>query len=99
MRSFSIVMYHADIIDFLTNVECVEGRFDTYGTQGRDFTSHLLGGGPTSKGFAKANLSPRTRALLEEVALSEQVCPAAHMQHCTIVYIHTQSCIPMQFHY
>ncbi|KAK9865943.1 hypothetical protein WJX84_012323 [Apatococcus fuscideae] len=61
-----------DIIDFLTNVECVEGRFDTYGTQGKDFTNDLLMGGPTSKGFAKANLSPRTRTLLEEVALSEQ---------------------------
>ena len=64
---------HPDIIDFLTSVECVEGRFDTYGTQGKDFTSNLLMGGPTSKGFGKANLSPRTRALLEEVALSEQV--------------------------
>ena len=63
----------ADIIDFLTNVECVEGRFDTFGTQGKDFTNDLLMGGPTSKGFAKANLSPRTRTLLEEVALSEQV--------------------------
>ena len=59
----------------MQNVECVEGRFDTYGTQGRDFTNDLLGGGPTSKGFAKANLTPRTRALLEEVALSEQVLP------------------------
>ena len=55
-------------------MECVEGRFDTYGTQGKDFTNDLLMGGPTSKGFAKANLSPRTRTLLEEVALSEQVC-------------------------
>ena len=53
----------------------MEGRFDTYGTQGRDFTNDLLGGGPTSKGFAKANLTPRTRTLLEEVALSEQVNP------------------------
>lgn len=115
---------------------CVEGRLDTYGTQGRDFTNDLvccpswtdvnvhaslqcpamcalnfvyytalqchvhehrvrrrhatclhklahmlrcglrgaqLAGGPTSKGFRKANLTPRTRTLLEEVALSEQV--------------------------
>ena len=127
----------ADIIDFLANVECVEGRLDTYGTQGRDFTNDLvrsstlvfqlvlhqaqqlhtgcadqaasnlqrhsaqwhlrrlrgrqqwglkradqtlmhsgclqLLGGPTSKGFRKANLTPRTRTMLEEVALSEQV--------------------------
>lgn len=62
-----------DIIDFLANVECTEGRFDTMGVQGQDFKPALLGeGGKPSKGLKQAKLSPRTRALLEEVALSEQ---------------------------
>ena len=61
----------------------MEGRFDTYGTQGRDFTNDLLGGGPTSKGFAKANLTPRTRTLLEEVALSEQVSSCLSFSICS----------------
>ena len=58
-------------------VECIEGRFDTMGVQGQDFKPELLGesGKPVkeSKGLKKANLSPRTKAILEEVALSEQV--------------------------
>ena len=44
------------------------------GVQGQDFKADLLGPNPKpSKGLRKANLSPRTKALLEEVALSEQV--------------------------
>ena len=49
------------------------------GVQGQDFKPALLGeGGKPSKGLKQAKLSPRTRALLEEVALSEQV--SLHMQ-------------------
>lgn len=49
-------------------------RFDTMGVQGKDFKADLLGpNSKPSKGLRKANLSPRTKALLEEVALSEQV--------------------------
>ncbi|KAK9838781.1 hypothetical protein WJX74_003291 [Apatococcus lobatus] len=62
-----------DIVDFLCNTECLEGRFDTMGVQGKDFKADLLGPNPKPpKGMKKANLSPRTKALLEEVALSEQ---------------------------
>ena len=44
------------------------------GVQGQDFKADLLGpNSKPSKGLRKANLSPRTKALLEEVALSEQV--------------------------
>ena len=44
------------------------------GVQGQDFRRELLGPDPKpSKGLRKANLTPRTKALLEEVALSEQV--------------------------
>lgn len=44
------------------------------GVQGKDFKKDLLGpNSKPSKGLRKANLSPRTKALLEEVALSEQV--------------------------
>lgn len=44
------------------------------GVQGKDFKADLLGpNSKPSKGLRKANLSPRTKALLEEVALSEQV--------------------------
>ena len=46
------------------------------GVQGKDFKADLLGpNSKPSKGLRKANLSPRTKALLEEVALSEQVLP------------------------
>lgn len=46
------------------------------GVQGQDFKADLLGpNSKPSKGLRKANLSPRTKALLEEVALSEQVPP------------------------
>ena len=45
------------------------------GVQGQDFKADLLGpNSKPSKGLRKANLTPRTKALLEEVALSEQVC-------------------------
>ena len=51
-------------------------RFDTMGVQGQDFKADLLGpNSKPSKGLRKANLTPRTKALLEEVALSEQVMP------------------------
>ena len=49
-------------------------RFDTMGVQGQDFKKELLFGAKPSKGLRQAKLSPRTKALLEEVALSEQVC-------------------------
>jgi hypothetical protein len=39
-----------------TNVECLEGRFDTYGTFGFDFTGNLTLGG------ASAHTSPELRA-------------------------------------
>ena len=46
------------------------------GVQGQDFKADLLGpNSKPSKGLRKANLTPRTKALLEEVALSEQVPP------------------------
>lgn len=61
-----------DIIHFLTNVECLEGRFDTFGVFGVDFTGDLTLGGPTPRGLRKANLTERTRPFLEEVALNEQ---------------------------
>ena len=44
------------------------------GVQGQDFKPELLGKGvKPSKGLRQAKLTPRTKALLEEVALSEQV--------------------------
>lgn len=44
------------------------------GVQGKDFKADLLGpNSKPSKGLRQANLSPRTKSLLEEVALSEQV--------------------------
>ena len=51
------------------------------GVQGQDFKADLLGpNSKPSKGLRKANLTPRTKALLEEVALSEQVLPYFPMQ-------------------
>ena len=52
------------------------------GVQGQDFKADLLGpNSKPSKGLRKANLSPRTKALLEEVALSEQVLPRQSCIH------------------
>ncbi|KAK9862594.1 hypothetical protein WJX84_000232 [Apatococcus fuscideae] len=61
-----------DIIDFLTVVECLEGRFDSMGTLGLDFNDDLTLGGPAGVGYGKANLSPEVLAPLTEVAVSEQ---------------------------
>ena len=55
------------------------------GVQGQDFKADLLGKGvKPSKGLRKANLTPRTKALLEEVALSEQVCASALPMSCKL---------------
>lgn len=61
-----------DIIDFLTNVECLEGQFDTYGAFGHGFLGDLAKGGPTPIGAQKANLSPQYQPFAEEIALGEQ---------------------------
>ena len=66
-----------DIVDFLTNVECLEGLFDTWGTFGRGFTGDLALGGPTPRGARQARLSPDVLPYLQEVAPNEQ----ARMRH------------------
>ena len=63
-----------DIVDFLVNVECLEGLFDTWGTFGVGFNGDLEKGGPTPIGAQRANLSDTVRMYMEEVALNEQVC-------------------------
>jgi hypothetical protein len=62
----------ADRIDFLTNVECLEGQFDTYGAFGTGFRNNLNLGGPTPIGAQKANISAENLPYMEEVALNEQ---------------------------
>jgi hypothetical protein len=61
-----------DIIDFLVNVECLEGQFDTYGAFGHGFFKNLSMGGPVPIGARKANLSPEVLPFAQEIALSEQ---------------------------
>ncbi|EIE26936.1 hypothetical protein COCSUDRAFT_59434 [Coccomyxa subellipsoidea C-169] len=61
-----------DIIHFLTNVECLEGLFDTWGTFGYGFNNNLTLGGPTPIGARKANLSDEVLPFMQEVALNEQ---------------------------
>ena len=64
---------------FQTNVECLEGLFDTWGTFGRGFLGDMEKGGPVPIGAQKANIkNPRTLAFLQEVALNEQVCKLGH---------------------
>ena len=65
-----------DIIDFLTNVECLEGLFDTWGTFGQGFINNLELGGPKPIGAQKAALTEQTLRFLQEVALNEQVTPS-----------------------
>lgn len=62
-----------DLIRFATNVECLEGQFDTYGTFGHGFINNLNLGGPQPIGARQANLTEFTRPYLQEIALSEQV--------------------------
>lgn len=61
-----------DIIHFLTNVECLEGQFDTWGTFGYGFLDNLGLGGPTPRGARKAPLSEKYLSMMQEVALNEQ---------------------------
>ena len=61
-----------DIVRFLTNVECLEGLFDTWGVFGQGFNNNLTLGGPTPIGARKANLSQEVESHLMEVALNEQ---------------------------
>ncbi|EIE26937.1 hypothetical protein COCSUDRAFT_59435 [Coccomyxa subellipsoidea C-169] len=61
-----------DIVHFLTNVECLEGQFDTWGTFGHGFNNNLTLGGPTPIGARKANLSDAVLLYMQEVALNEQ---------------------------
>ncbi|CAL8468921.1 g8462 [Coccomyxa elongata] len=61
-----------DIVEFLTNVECLEGLFDTWGTFGHGFNNNLTLGGPTPIGARKANLSDQVQSHMEEIALNEQ---------------------------
>ena len=71
-----------DIVRFLTNVECLEGLFDTWGVFGHGFNNNLTLGGPTPIGARKANLSQEVASHLAEVALNEQVSqllPDAHL--------------------
>lgn len=65
-----------DLVRFATNVECLEGLFDTYGTFGHGFINNLELGGPTPIGARQAPLTELTRPYLQEIALSEQVHPA-----------------------
>lgn len=67
-----------DILHFLTNVECLEGQFDTWGTFGYGFLDNLTLGGPTPIGARKANLTEATLPYLQEVALNEQVSDPQH---------------------
>lgn len=62
----------ADIVDFITNVECLEGQFDTYGAFGRGFVGDLSKGGPAPIGVRKANVSAANLPYAQEVALNEQ---------------------------
>ena len=68
-----------DIVRFLTNVECLEGLFDTWGVFGQGFNNNLTLGGPTPIGARKANLSQEVESHLMEVALNEQVSIHCHM--------------------
>ncbi|KAK9823663.1 hypothetical protein WJX72_004516 [[Myrmecia] bisecta] len=61
-----------DVIDFLVNVECLEGQFDTWGVFGRGFLDNLEQGGPVPIGARAANLTAATIPYLQEVALQEQ---------------------------
>ncbi|CAL5223508.1 g6035 [Coccomyxa viridis] len=61
-----------DIVRFLTNVECLEGLFDTWGVFGHGFNNNLTLGAPTPIGAGQAKLSQEVSSHLAEIALNEQ---------------------------
>jgi len=70
-----------DIIRFLTNVECLEGLFDTWGTFGHGFINNLELGGPTPIGAKAANLTEATRpAWRRSPSMSRCAARGAHGQ-------------------
>jgi len=74
----------ADIVQFLTNVECLEGLFDTWGAFGRGFLNDLERGGPKPIGARKANLSEAALPYAQEIALQEQARPALRGHPCRL---------------
>jgi hypothetical protein len=60
------------IIEFLTNTECLEATFDTYGVFGRGLLNNVTLGGPEPIGVGAAAISATNRPFLEEIALNEQ---------------------------
>ncbi len=76
-----------DIVRFLTNVECLEGLFDTWGVFGQGFNNNLTLGGPTPIGARKANLSQEVESHLMEVALNEQVCSHLSCSKCLLFHV------------
>jgi len=63
-----------DILDFLTNTECLESIFNTYAAFGTNIPNDLHAAVTTSKaiGGRRAALSNEVQAYAEEVALDEQ---------------------------
>ena len=77
-------------VDFLVNVECLEGQFDTWGVFGQGFIGDLALGGPKPVGAKKANLTDEVRMFLAEVALNEQgalLCCPARVAHCVVLSV------------
>ena len=63
----------ADLLHFVTNLECLEAQFDLYGVFGRNVSANLTRGGPAPLGAKQANLTEAVRPYVQEIALSEQV--------------------------
>ena len=86
-----------DIVRFLTNVECLEGLFDTWGVFGHGFNNNLTLGGPTPIGARQANLSQEVASHLAEVALNEQVPQLPPDTHLAMIVLRVgiQSAIDM----
>ena len=57
-----------DIIDFLVNVECLEGQFDTYGAFGHGFFNNLSMGGVCTLRDAPVRMALPEALLLTAIA-------------------------------
>ena len=72
-----------DLARFATNVECLEGLFDTWGTFGHGFIENLELGGPEPIGARQAPLTEGTRPFLQQIALNEQVRKLTQLVNCS----------------
>jgi hypothetical protein len=60
-----------DLLNFITNIECIEAEYYSIAIHGYGLNSTTLGNGPPAVGGVKANLSPDLIKIATELANDE----------------------------